>query len=535
MTHISGQPHTGMNERLAESSVAAARRLFQKHWRRAALLAGAADQLEILAKITAWAAAAYALLILIAHLRGWGWMWWAAAMVFFAVALAWRLKSARGEHQRLRKVAVLGTAMLLAMLTGSGSWWVAAFCAVGAIGALYRWPRRGELAARIDAEANWPSTATVAVSLLRHAPASADPTSLGFQRHMYWHAGNAMAKLNASVLLRANDLGRRWAQALLLVLVVGLCRVMLPSPLTVHRPMRAADRSGIAMTHRLAANAEFVTPPPKADEHLPQGRRAGGLSSPMPGSRRANSAGTGRSLSKPNAAVRATAQKSRTASQLRANMHIASKAEAELASAAANMGPHASLNRQIAARLLRAWQRLKPVKAEKLAAARVGRDLTASATGNNPPLLGAIRRELTHFLQRNQMQMQSLQISDDGNHSKSGHTSPAGHAPSRGIPQNGKANYRQPEVPLRNTHRTRQGEHLTTAPFSGAVPGGHTRYTATGVRIYTYDVPQRNNGKESPRKLWRKALRAFAPQTGYIPHRYRAIIRKYFSNKQSAH
>lgn len=528
MTVTSNQPALATPEFAGPSTMAAARNAFQRRWRRVALLSGAADQLDILAKITIAASIAYAIAILTINLRTLGWGWWAGALVLMAGGLGWSVVRTKHKPRNLRRVVVLGSAILLASLSTDAMWWAVVICAIGAAGAIYRRPRGPQLADGIDAMQHWPSTASAAVSLLHTPPTLTHPVEQGFARQLYQRAGEGFAAITASALLRPRDVGRQWAIALLFLIAAVVCGNLFPTgysadSVTPERTSRPAIHG-----HHPAAAAGFATA-----HHRQAAPRA---PAPVSPTQSARSEGHTAADHRRNSSERmhTTGKVSATTRQLRANVITARQMLTQLEGVPTKRGLNVALGKRMTAQLSRELREIKPLGAEPALAQAIKHELTASNKGRAGPLMRLLRTQIQELAQRNLTRLQAIELPTGGSQGENfsekapGQTYPTGRQP-----RSGEGGRHRHSISGTNP-RTRHADHLI--PYDHLAPSAHdlTRYAASGVRIYTFDVPGKMAGGTAERSLWRDAARALASETGYTPHRYRAIIRHYFSAIPSA-
>ncbi len=515
-----------------------ARHYFQKRWRRVALLTGAADQFERLAQIIVWAAAAFIISAAVINLKFVGWGWWAGAMVLICAALGILIS---GVMRRCYPAAVIsGVAVLVAALVTPTIGWVALIATAGATVAIYRPPRSLHLAARIDALQHWPSTSTAALSLMQCLPVSAPPIAQSFECRLYQRAGEGMDSIRALALLRPRDLGRQWAKALLFLFLAAACGFMLSTglppipkgvnpraipkaPLTAERGLAKFHEAPRQPSHQPAASAR---PPaqPMAESKPKSGGTKAGLTSKRNAARAAGHL-------KKSGSVHGAAETQMTTARLQENINTTRSMQAKLAALTAKSGTAAVLSQGTAAQLSKDLQQLKPLGTGVVALSDIKHDLAASSKGHAGPLVSELQKQLKKILAINRHQLEAFKLPTYGTSpvglagQHTGRTKSTGH-PSR----SGKAGQATSGM------RMRTGRGQLMPAQTGAVPAHrHAGYTADGVRMYTYDAPTRPAGRGSAHQLWRAASRALAPETGYIPHRYRAIIHRYFSGTHNAH
>ncbi len=521
MTPTISQPAHAREEFSAPSAVAAARRAFRRRWLRVAWLAGTAHQLDMLAKITIAASIAYTIATLTISLRAMGWGWWAGALTLMAGGLAWVMIRTRHRQHRMRRlVVVLGSAILIASLGAGAAWWAGIICAIGAVGAIYQRPRGLQIAERLDAMQHWPSTTSVAVSLMRKSPAFAHPIAKGFEQQLYLRAGEGLAAITTTALLRPGDVGRQWARAWLFLIAAVVCGFALPAG---ESAISGHARQPAISSHQRSAGAGFVAG--YRQKALP----ARTATAPHKDSARSSGRTTAGHGHHASDRTHTTGKLATTARHLRDNIITARHMLTQLKALAARQALDVTLGRHAAAQLNRELHTLKPLGAGRAMVRAIEHELKASGKGRAKPLIGKLQEQIQNLLRHNLAQLQTLRLPTGGSRrGKSAgkgdsQTNSTGHQPPAEAIGQQKQNMSRTEPRTRHANHLIPNDHLASGA-EHAVP-----HAATGVRIYTFDVPPKMAGGTGGRSVWRDAARALAPETGYIPHRYRADIRHYFN------
>ncbi len=491
-----------------------AERYFLRQWNFASAVAAVAQQLEVAAQIVQLASLTAVIIILLNRLAVGGWGWRVMILCVVAAGASWGAYHWRQTPSMLRRVSAGGIAVFLGVLLPMSLIWIAIIAIAGAMGAVYRSPQRIALAGEIDSHLNLPSTMATAVSLLSVSAQPRDAVTDGFAQRLYQRAGDALTRVSPLTLVRAAELRRAWATALLILLAaVWFAILTQASPEPAHTPPSVAAKIGDARsTTAQGPNKQPITKAAATRDHnaesLPH--------APMQTQHHIHRQGT--------------RLNSNLAEQLTKNSHIVRRMSRQLAKAAVKAGPEATLSRDQAARLAHQLQAIHPVGPERTLASNLKHELTASRHGHMGPSIQSIETQLRKFVQINRAQMAALHLPHEG--SRGGPPSP-----SQGI----KAERAGKSPGGENIRRTLPGPtHMRDSrSFSGkliSIYGGqsgekHRREaTASGVRVYMYRASGAAAGLPST-ALLRAAARTSATESGYIPRRYRRMVRRYFSGR----
>ena len=491
-----------------------AERYFLRQWNFAAAVAAVAQQLEVAAQLVQFASLTAILIMLLDRLAVDGWGWRVVILCLVAAVATWGAYHRRQTPGMLRRVSAVGIAVFLGTLFSMSLIWIAIIAIAGAMGAVYRSPQRIVLAREIDSRLNLPSTTTTAVSLLSVSAQPRDAVADGFAQRLYERAGDALTKVSPLKLARAAELRRTWATALLILLAAVWCAVLTQaSPALTHTPHSVAAGIGDArstttqgpnkqpITKAAATrerNAESLPHAPMQTQH-PIHRQGAGLNS--------------------NLTERFTK-----------NSHIVQRMSRQLGKAAVKAGPEATLSRPQAARLAHQLQAIHPVGPERTLASNLKHELAASRQGHMGPSIQSIKTQLRKFIQINRAQMATLHLPNEG--SRAGLPSPSeGIKDERAGKSPGGENMRRTSPGSTRMRDSRSFSGKLISIYGGQSGEKHRREaTASGVRVYMYRASGAAAGLP-PTALLRAAARTSAAESGYIPRRYRRMVRRYFSGR----
>ena len=489
-------------------------RYFLRQWNFAAVVAAVAQQLEVAAQLVQFASLTAVMIILLNRLTVGGWGWRVVILCLIAAATVCGVGYWRRTPGMRRGISAVGIAVFLGTLFPMSLIWIAIIAIAGAMGAVYRWPQRMVLAREIDSLLNLPSTTATAVSLLSVNTGPRDAVADGFAQRLYQRAGDALTKVSPLKLVRAAELRRAWAMALLILLAAVWCGILTQaSPAVTHTPHSVA--ANISSLSSVKAPGRTKQPMMKATatrEH-----NAGSLPhAPLQTQHRGHTQGARLNSS--------------LAERLTKNSHIVQRMSRQLAKATVKAGPEATLSRDQAARLAHQLQAIHPVGPERALASHLKHELAASRHGHMGPSIQAIKTQLRKFMQINRTQMATLHLPNGGSRGGFPPPSQGTEAQRTGKSPGGSQLRRSPPglTRIRDSHSF-SGKLISI--YGGQAGEKHRREAkASGVRVYMY----RASGaaaKLPPAALLRAAARASATESGYIPHRYRRMVRRYFSGR----
>ena len=489
-------------------------RYFLRQWNFAAVVAAAAHQLEVAAQLVQFASLTAVMIILLNRLTVGGWGWRVVILCLIAAAAVYGVCYWRRTPDMRRRISAVGIAVFLGTLFPMSLIWIAIIAIAGAMGAVYRWPQRMVLAREIDSLLNLPSTTATAVSLVSVNTGPRDAVADGFAQRLYQRAGDALTKVSPLKLVRAAELRRAWAMALLILLAAVWCGILTQaSPAVTHTPHAVAAK----ISSLRSVKAPGRTKQPMMKAAATREHNAGSLPhAPLQTQHRGHKQGA-----KPN---------SNLAERLTKNSHIVQRMSRQLGKATVKAGPEATLSRDQAARLAHQLQAIHPVGPERALASHLKHELAASRHGHMGPSIQAIKTQLRKFMQINRTQMATLHLPNGGSRGGLPPPSQGTEAKRTGKSSGGGQLPRAPPglALIRESHSF-SGKLISI--YGGQSGEKHRREaTASGVRVYMY----RASGaaaKLPPAALLRAAARASAAESGYIPRRYRRMVRRYFSGR----
>ena len=487
-------------------------RYFLRQWNFAAAVAAASHQLEVAAQLIALSSLTAILIMLLDRLAVGGWGWRVVILCLVAAAASWGAYHWRQTPGMLRRVSAVGITVFFGTLFPMSLIWITLLAIAGAMGAVYRSPQRIVLAREIDSRLNLPSTTATAVSLLSANARPRDAVADRFTQRLYQRAGDALKTIGPVKLLRPAELRQAWATALLILLAAVWCGILTKAmPVPAHRTNSVAKGiGGVESTKMRGPNKQPITKAAatrvRNAESLPH--------APMQ---------TQHSVRRQSARLNST-----LAERLTKNSHIARRMSRQLAKAAVKAGPEATLSRVQAARLAHQLQAIHPVGPEQALASNLKHELAASRHGHMGPTIQSVKTQLRQFMQVNQSQMATLHLPNGV--SRGGLPSPSpGTKAERKVksPGGGNPGSSPPGSTRMRDSRSFSGKLISIA---GGQAGekNHREKAASGVRVYMYRASGAAAGLP-PAALLRAAARASAAESGYIPHRYRGIVRRYFS------
>ncbi len=489
-------------------------RYFLRQWNFAAAVAAAAHQLEVAAQLVQFASLTAIMIVLLNRLTVGGWGWRVVILCLIAAAAVCGVCYWSRTPGMRRRISAVGIAVFLGTLFPMSMIWITIIAIAGAMGAVYRWPQRMVLAREIDSLLNLPSTTATAVSLLSVNAGPRDAVADGFAQRLYQRAGDALTEVSPLKLVRAAELRRAWAMALLILLAAVWCGILAKAaPVPVQRANSVAKGIGGVRSAKMQEPTKHpVTKVAPTREH-----NGGSLPhAPLRTLHRSHTQGA-----KLN---------SNLAERLTKNSRIVQRMSRQLAKAAVKAGPEATLSGDQAARLAHQLQAIHPVGPERALASHLKHELAASRHGHMGPSIQAIKTQLRELTQMNRTQMATLQLPNGGSRGGFPPPSQGTEAERTGKSPGGDQLRRSPpgSARIRDSHS-----------FSGkliSIYGGqsgkkhHRRATNSGVRVYMYRASGAAAGLP-PAALLRAAARASAAESGYIPQRYRRIVRRYFSGR----
>ncbi|MGC8559801.1 MAG: hypothetical protein ACP5O1_03895 [Phycisphaerae bacterium] len=489
-------------------------RYFLRQWNFTSGVAAASHQLEVAAQLIALASLTAILMMLFDRLAVGGWGWRVLIFCLIAAVAAWGAYHWRQTPGMQRRISAVGIAVFLGTLFPISMIWIAIIAFAGALGAVYWWPQRIVLAREIDSRLNLPSTTATAVSLLSVNTRPRDAVADGFAQRLYQRAGDALQTIGPLKLLRPAELRRAWAMALLTLLAAVWCGILTKAaPVPGHTP----NSVGAKIVGVQSTTTQGPTTQPMMKAAAAHGQNSAGLPhAPMQTQHPGHGQG-----------ARLT---SNLAERLTKNSLIVQRMSRQLAKAAAKAGPEATLSRDQAARLAHQLQAIHPVGPERALASHLKHELAGSRHGHMGPTIQSIKTQLEKLMQINRAQMATLHLPDGG--SRGGLPSPSQgtEAERKGkSPSGGNLGNSPPGSTRIRESRSFSGKLISIA---GGQAGekNHRENIASGVRVYMYRASGAAAGLP-PTALLRAAARASAAESGYIPRRYRGMVRRYFSGR----
>lgn len=481
---------------------------FRHHWRLAAAWAATAHQLHVVAKVLQLASLILIVLFVLSHMPDFGRVWWCGALVLSAVLVGVAAYYWRRQSAALRRVFSVGIAIFIGATIPLSNIGLIAISILCALAADYRRPERSVLARDIDRQLTKPSITLVAVDMLPCAPFMTDNPESAFLRRLYQDAGAALRKLNPRRLLRAADLRRQWAAAILLLLaatwVGNLTRSAAPP--RFNHPARPG-----------AARAQATLPVPATAHH--------GNASPVTPATlvkaqpTAATPGRHASLTGPGSKLR-RGELLHNARQIENMKHIVSSRPLAR--------PGSGISRRRADQILRALKALKPLGPERPVAAALEHKLAAGDRGRMGPSVQAIEASLHQLAHINQSLSAALTLPLSGSQERrSDHLAPGkSHLVSSG--------QRLGPAALPTGLKRTGAASSPLIPLSPQQVGRNStvEHAMPGVRVYSF--PGSPAAVERPNAaLLRAVARLSAVEEGYVPRRYREAVRRYFSSHRT--